>query len=95
MFQLETSFDSQSGEFKSEKVTNKKIKTAEVKKVAVAKKAAPKPKVKKPKSEVEVLKEKIELKQAEHRKAASKGPRAAAQLREELIALKDKLSKIL
>ena len=87
---------------KVRKITDKKATTVETKKTVVAKKAAPKPKPKvekpkptpKPKSKADLLKEKIELKRAEHSKAASKGPRAAESCRQELIALEKELSQL-
>ena len=60
------------------------------------KKATPKDKRPKPepKSKADLLREKIELKRAEHNKAASRGPRAAESCRQELIALEKELSKL-
>jgi|2_EtaG_2_1085320.scaffolds.fasta_scaffold80941_2 hypothetical protein len=78
------------------KANDKKIATAEPKKAVATKIAMPKPKVEKPepKSKADLLREKIELKRAEHSKAASKGPRAAEPCRQELIALEKELSEL-
>ena len=64
-------------------------------KKATPKDKRPKPKPEpEPKSKADLLREKIELKRAEHNKAASRGPRAAESCRQELIALEKELSKL-
>ena len=87
---------------KVKKISDKKVATAQPKKVIATKKTASKPKVEKtkpkvekakPKSKADLLREKIELKRAEHREAASRGPRAAESYRLELISLEEELSK--
>tara|TARA_A100000172_G_C3034020_1_gene107805 strand:- start:76 stop:327 length:252 start_codon:yes stop_codon:yes gene_type:complete len=79
---------------KVKKTTDKKTTTVKPKKVVVTKKVVPKAESPKPKSKADLLREKIELKRAEHGKAASKGPRTAELYRQELIALEKELSEL-
>ena len=66
--------------------------TAKAKKAVAVKKKVEAPK---PKSKIDLLKEKIEEKSAEHQKAASKGPAAAAPFKKELKTLREELSNLL